>query len=259
MNLDLDMITSDWHTPPDEICARMVRGLDGGDLIQLKVDLGVLQMQPDGRPDGQRYHGMPSAADYIAHEQRVERPIAPDDWQELHRELQQLNYRRLAYSVLADQALREDNKTAAEAMLRKALRDIVQCLAIMQRFERYQQAAPPSPALAAALLYNRTLVVSRLRVIEGLVDEAIDELGAGRRGLDELLERTGVEAETREADPGMTYLRQQEAQLRAAHGIRQTLRERIETAVEQEDFETAARLRDEQRKRRSGFKAPPSD
>ncbi|MBW7906119.1 MAG: UvrB/UvrC motif-containing protein [Phycisphaerae bacterium] len=253
MNLDLDLVTSDWHTPPDEICARVIRGMEGGELVQLKVDLGVLQMHMDGRPDGQRFHGMPSAAEFIAHELRVHRDVGAADWAELNRELQQLNYRRLAFSVLADQALRDNNRAVSEPMLRRAFRDITHCLGILRTFERHQHAVPTSPALRAALVYNRTLVASRLRVVEGLIDEAIDEIGQGRRCLDELLERTGAEPEAREADPGLTYLKQQEAQLRHAHGVRQTLRERIEAAVENEDFETAARLRDELRRRPKGY------
>jgi hypothetical protein len=256
MNFDIDIVTGDWHCPPDEICARIIRGHDGADQVQLKVDLGVLQMFPEGRPDGRRYHGMPSAADYITHELKVHRPVGAADWQELHRELQQLNYRRLAYSVLADRALRDNNRPVAEPLLRSAFRDISQCLWILRTFEKHQSAAPSSSALTAALIYNRTLVVSRLRVVEGLIDEAIDELGCGRRMLDELLERTGAEPEAREADAGLTYLKQQEAQLRHAHGVRQTLRERIDAAVECEDFESAARLRDELRRRPGGYCAP---
>ena len=52
MNLDLNTLIEGWNRAPGEIAARIVRGMDGADLVQLRVDLGVLQMYPAGRPDG---------------------------------------------------------------------------------------------------------------------------------------------------------------------------------------------------------------
>ena len=51
MSSDIEPIISDWPYRPDEITVRVIEGLDGQRKIQLRLDLGVLQMEFDGRPD----------------------------------------------------------------------------------------------------------------------------------------------------------------------------------------------------------------
>ena len=71
MSLDITRILSGWPFEPGQITARRVRGEDGRDLIQLRLDLGLLQMEATGRPDGQRPHGYESLLEY--HQDRLER------------------------------------------------------------------------------------------------------------------------------------------------------------------------------------------
>lgn len=54
MNEDLDAILSAWPFDPSQINARYVTGSDGRKKVQLRLDLGIIQMELDGRPDGQR-------------------------------------------------------------------------------------------------------------------------------------------------------------------------------------------------------------
>jgi hypothetical protein len=49
------------------IKVRKVKGLDGREKLQLRIDLGLLQMEMDGRPDGQRPHNCES---YLVYHQR---------------------------------------------------------------------------------------------------------------------------------------------------------------------------------------------
>jgi hypothetical protein len=64
MSLDIGEILKDWPYEPGQVTARRVRGDDGKDKIQLRLDLGLLQMEAVGRPDGQRPHGLESLLDY---------------------------------------------------------------------------------------------------------------------------------------------------------------------------------------------------
>lgn len=57
-------IFKDWPYEPGQVTARRVRGDDGKDKIQLRLDLGLLQMEASGRPDGERPHGMGSLLEY---------------------------------------------------------------------------------------------------------------------------------------------------------------------------------------------------
>lgn len=65
MTHDLTPILNDWPHEPGKISARMLEGPDGLTLIQVRIDLGILQMHADGRPDGQRPNGFESLLDYF--------------------------------------------------------------------------------------------------------------------------------------------------------------------------------------------------
>src|ERR1043166_2585168 len=54
MSLDLNSILRDWPHENGSIKVRKIAGLDGREKLQLRVDLGVLQMELSGRPDGKR-------------------------------------------------------------------------------------------------------------------------------------------------------------------------------------------------------------
>jgi hypothetical protein len=71
MSLDIGRILRDWPYEPGQVTVRRVRGDDGRDKIQLRLDLGALQMETSGRPDGDRPHGYESLLEY--HEHRLDR------------------------------------------------------------------------------------------------------------------------------------------------------------------------------------------
>src|ERR1700741_2494233 len=64
MSLDLNSLVQDWPHEPGNIKVRKIIGLDGREKLQLRIDLGVLQMELTGRPDGQRPHGAGSLLSY---------------------------------------------------------------------------------------------------------------------------------------------------------------------------------------------------
>ncbi len=65
MNDDISAILSDWPYEPGKISVRRIMGVDGRTKIQLRLDLGLLQMDVDGRPDGRRPHGCESLLHYF--------------------------------------------------------------------------------------------------------------------------------------------------------------------------------------------------
>jgi hypothetical protein len=67
MSADIGAILNDWPYEPGQVSARRITGADGKDKLQLRLDLGLLQMETDGRPDGQRPHGHESLLDYYEH------------------------------------------------------------------------------------------------------------------------------------------------------------------------------------------------
>lgn len=57
MNHDLTKMLQAWPFQPGQVAVRRFKGRDGIQKIQLRVDLGVLQMNATGRPDGKRPMG----------------------------------------------------------------------------------------------------------------------------------------------------------------------------------------------------------
>ena len=50
-SLDISASIDGWGVGPDELSARLIRGIDGRPLLQMRVEMGVIQMEVDGRPD----------------------------------------------------------------------------------------------------------------------------------------------------------------------------------------------------------------
>jgi hypothetical protein len=103
---DIDPILQDWPYRPDEVTVRIVEGSDGRRKIQLRLDLGVLQMEIDGRPDGRRIHECDSWLEY--HQKRQSEHDAanpdgkpyllePEDCAELQREGVQYYHRYISF------------------------------------------------------------------------------------------------------------------------------------------------------------------
>jgi hypothetical protein len=67
---DVTGILAGWAFDPRDYTVRIVTGDDGQDKIQIRLDLGLLQMNFHGRPDGQQPHGYESYLHYVQQQQR---------------------------------------------------------------------------------------------------------------------------------------------------------------------------------------------
>ncbi len=106
MSDDISFILGQWPYRPDEITVRIIDGEDGRRKIQLRLDLGILQMEFDGRPDGRRIHASDSWFEFHLQRQKehdVANPdsapylLEPEDCQELLREGVQYYHRYLSF------------------------------------------------------------------------------------------------------------------------------------------------------------------
>jgi hypothetical protein len=64
MNVDISHILDQWDYQPGQVVVRRFTGKDGVDKLQLRVDLGLLQMNAEGRPDGKHPLGHASLFDH---------------------------------------------------------------------------------------------------------------------------------------------------------------------------------------------------
>ena len=64
----IDDILQHWEFDPDEMNVRMVKGIDRRDVLQMRIDMGVLQLEVDGRPDGESPEGFSTYYDLLVAE-----------------------------------------------------------------------------------------------------------------------------------------------------------------------------------------------
>lgn len=106
VSFDISPILRDWPYRADAITVRIIDGDGGRQRIQLRLDLGILQMEFDGRPDGRRIHDCESWLEYHQRQQQEhdrENPdtapymLEPEDCAELLREGVQYYHRYLSF------------------------------------------------------------------------------------------------------------------------------------------------------------------
>ncbi len=64
MSHDIQGVLDGWPFVPDEIQAHIITGDDGREKIQMRIDLGLVQMEMSGRPDGERPDGFESLLEF---------------------------------------------------------------------------------------------------------------------------------------------------------------------------------------------------
>ncbi len=80
MSFDISALLEQWDYQPGQVVVRKFRGKDGLEKIQLRVDLGLLQMNAKGRPDGKRPYGRESLLEYYQEQlEKFRREHASDD------------------------------------------------------------------------------------------------------------------------------------------------------------------------------------
>ncbi len=202
MGLDVKELMDGWDCPDGEVGARLIVGRDGPEVVQLRIELGVLQMSLEGRPDGLRYHGMTNALEYIEHElKHGTSQVSAEAWAELEREFSQYNYRRVALSNLVDTAVANANGADVRPYLIRALSDVDICARNLALLDQHCGGAGEHEQHRPTLAFNKARLTAQLRIVDEQFDEAVEEVSRGRQCLDTLLTELGLELEDREQDP----------------------------------------------------------
>ncbi|MFB3892367.1 MAG: UvrB/UvrC motif-containing protein [Phycisphaerae bacterium] len=77
--MDISRILEGWPFEHGQVTARRILGADGREKIQLRLDLGLIQMETQGRPDGKRPHGQESYLAYYEQQLQQYRTDHGDD------------------------------------------------------------------------------------------------------------------------------------------------------------------------------------
>jgi hypothetical protein len=243
MSQDIDGALRGWEFKPGVVQARLVQARDGRQVLQMRIDLGVLQMESVGRPDGSRPHGHPTYFDYLRQQtqvsERSEHPftLSEEQSQEADREFVQYYHRRLCWLALHNYA-----RAVADADHTLAFMDFVRD---HSPSEEYTQA---HEQYRGFVLFHRTQAAAALALERDNPESAIDEIRIGLERMRAFF--ASFEAEEQMEEDGMVQqLRKMEQSVRRTHSIEETLREQLERAVANEEYEVAARLRDALRQR----------
>ncbi len=254
MSDDISPILDSWHFDPDQPVVRIIVGDDGRERVQMRVDLGVLQMEMSGRPDGERPFNCESLLEYHRREQKAYEAAHPDSapfqleqesCAQLWREGVQYYHRYLSFWILERYDL-----CARDTRRNLELFEFVRSYApedhIKFHFDQWRPYVTMmyTRAVATPLLESHHLGAALQTIDEGIdrIHEFLDEydLTEKQEGCHELqnLERWREEIL---ADGDW----QQESEPTARMEV---LRQQLRDAIQNEAFEEAASLRDEIRR-----------
>lgn len=271
MTTDLTKLLNEWAYEPGQVNVRLVQAEDGRMVVQMRVDLGVLQMELEGRPDGRTVEGHESLLEYY------ESMVAPegggpgdDDEEEgdgdgdggLAGEEGEVGSDGLQLDGEACRALREE---AAQYYHRfvsllvldeyeRVVEDTTRNLRVAELCAGYAEDDEDRAALEPFRPY---LLMIRARALASLaIDD--DEPKAAVVAIDEALDEIGRICESRGKPEDFETL----DEVRLLRGMREALtpklpvsakeelRRRLDEAVARENYELAAILRDELRQMR---------
>jgi hypothetical protein len=246
MSADISKLLQEWAYEPGKINVRMIEGDDGEPKIQLRLDLGIMQMQVWGRPDGLRPHGFDSLLDYHESQldQHVEQHGSPsgfslseEDCRELRDEAVQYYHRYVCMMVLED--------------YESVIRDTTRNIRVLDMCQKHASTEGDRAILEQFRPYI-TMMRARALASQALKD---NEPKAAVHAIDE-----GLEALKRHfSEVGQLDMFEQSNEVKALRGMRDALtpklpvsekselKQRLQQAIEQENYELAAILRDELR------------
>lgn len=246
MNPDLSRILDEWPFEPGKLQVRLVESGDGEAAIQLRLDLGILQMRVDGRPDGQRPKGFDSVLEY--HETRLDDharkagneqgfSLTPDETRELKEEAAQFYRRYTALWVLKD----------FDGVVRDTTRNL-------RALDFVNQFGPSDAERQELEPFRPYILMMRSRALASQLisdNEPKAALMAIDDGLDALRKHyvDNDEESAFDASAEVQSLREMRAQLAPKPPVSPVveLRRRLKEAIAKENYELAAILRDELR------------
>jgi len=254
MSKDISRILEGWEYQVGEVAVRVIRGDGGREKIQLRIDMGLLQMEIDGQPDGTRPEGFPSWLDFYLERQQLHDAEHPDsepfelseeDCFRLWREGIQYYHRYLGlwHLKMYDRCARDTERN-------------LRLFAFVRAHAQDERGKWQFDQWRPYVLMMHARAVATPMIASGRLDEALQNIDAGIEAIREFLDEHDRVEQAGQC-PELVNLEQwREQVLLEAHKAGQAepystvevLRRRLRDAVAQERFEDAAALRDEIRR-----------
>jgi UvrB/uvrC motif len=238
---DLRSILKSWPYDPEHD-ARIVRGDDGREVLQVRTPLGIEQYEMDGRPDGLRLHGMDSALEYHLHRLNQAKfsgceadfELTPEECSELFHEGTLFYFRYVQLFQLKDWA--------------RTVRDTARNLRAFDFLHRYARREEDQQFLEKwrpYILHVNASAAVMQAMEKGGFDQAL-KLTQEAIGKIESLAELEDDTFKFERERSVQALRELESQIRKNQplsGLEQ-LEHQLRRAIQKQEFERAAHLRD---------------
>jgi hypothetical protein len=265
----IDHILQSWPYEPSTLSVRIRQGADGRDKLQMRLDLGLLQLETEGRPDGTRPGGKNTYLDYLIDLESRWEPGSPAEAEsdapdfdanqegeaatqandrfrmntkqcgEADREFVQYYHRRLCWL-----AMREFTKAMIDADHTLRLMDFCRDHSPDEEWTMSHEQYRPF------VLFHRTQAAALAQLEAGKGAEAsVEAINQGLEQIKEVFVEHEAEEEY-ESDELVTRLVEMREGLRKQFDVGSTLEEQLRDAVANEKYELAAKLRDELAQRR---------
>jgi hypothetical protein len=240
---DITPVLKGWDYESGTINVRKINGIDGTPKLQMRLDLGLLQMEMNGRPDGAKPHGHESLLDYfeaqLADHKKTNGSdlgfhLSSEQCQSLREESLMYYQRYLSLFVLEEFA----------GVVRDTSRNL-RVLDLCGRFAMEEQDRLVLEQYRPYITMMNARASAYLQLKSGRPAEALRTVEAGLKSIREFFEKFGQEE---------AYGRSNEVRVlkRFAREIRRKLpvnpmdrlQRKLEKAVKREEYEEAARLRD---------------
>ena len=240
MSLDLNTILRDWPHENGNVKVRKIAGLDGREKLQLRVDLGVLQMEMTGRPDGERPHNCESLLEY--HQRRAIRAeekgeayeLTPEQCAELQQEGIQYYHRYLSLFQINDFA----------GVMRDTQRNLDLFSFVAEHTDREELSWSLQQFRPYVLMMN-TRARASILLGEGKFAEAMGEIERGRDAISEFFQRSNF-PELVSKSSEIAFLDEWLEEVKAKRPLSklEVMQREMEAAIAKELYERAAELRD---------------
>ena len=240
---DISPILEGWDYRPDRPAVRQIVGNDGKPKIQLRLDLGLLQMEATGRPDGKRPHGFDTLlahyramleSDHVVSEGENDFTLNEEECVKLQLESMQFYHRRISWLELGEYS-------AAEADAQHNL-DII---TFVTEHAQTDQLKEMFVQWKPFVLVHRTMARARKAWEKSEFDRAIEIIEEGVGDIAQAYRDQGREDAVENAGE-IAFLRKwaEEIDQTRPLSLRQRLERELDSAVADEAFERAAVIRD---------------
>lgn len=241
MSLDLNDLLRDWPHEPGQLRVRKILGSDGKEKLQLRIDLGLIQMETHGRPDGTEPNGFESLLEFHQDRNRIagkkgdKFQLTPEEVGDLQQEGIQYYHRYISFFQLED--------------YQAVLRDTQRNLDMFEFVEKHTEIADLADAVVQFTPYVLMMNTRARASIDVEREEFATAAHIIERGMEKIrsfYEEHG-NAEAQETSPELSFLGEWLEEVKAKQPLTklEKMQREMDRAIASESYELAAKLRDQ--------------